>query len=119
VSKGKAGGKDDGISRRDFLDGVRVTAAGLAAAAAAPYLTGAEAALAAAGHSPNAPQPPTLPPGYYPPTSTGIAGQPDSVLGLIHKIDGLPNADAAARHSSKGGPGVHVPVAKDSGEVCL
>jgi hypothetical protein len=27
---------DDGITRRDFLDGVAITAAGLAAAAAAP-----------------------------------------------------------------------------------
>ena len=40
-------GPNDGITRRDFLDGVAITAAGLAAAAAAPYLTGAEAALAA------------------------------------------------------------------------
>jgi hypothetical protein len=37
---------EDGITRRDFLDGVAITAAGLAAAAAAPHLTGAEAALA-------------------------------------------------------------------------
>jgi len=30
------GDKNDGISRRDFLDGVAISAAGLAAAAAAP-----------------------------------------------------------------------------------
>ena len=35
--------KKDGISRRDFLDGAAVSAAGLAAAAAFPGLTGAEA----------------------------------------------------------------------------
>ena len=33
------------ITRRDFLDGVAVSAAGLAAAAASPYLTGAEAMI--------------------------------------------------------------------------
>ena len=33
----------DGISRRDFLDGAAVSAAGLAAAAAFPGLSGAEA----------------------------------------------------------------------------
>ena len=38
---------DSKITRRDFLDGVAITAAGLAAAAATPSLTGAEAALAA------------------------------------------------------------------------
>jgi len=37
----------DGITRRDFLDGTAVTAAGLAVAAAAPGLTGAEAMAAA------------------------------------------------------------------------
>ena len=34
------GDKGDGITRRDFLDGVAITAAGLAAAAAAPHLSG-------------------------------------------------------------------------------
>jgi spermidine dehydrogenase len=102
----------DNITRRDFLDGVAITAAGLAAAAAAPHLTGAEAALAA-----GRPKPPTLPPGYYPPTVTGLKGEPDVVLNGIYKIDGKPDADAAARHSAKGGPGVHVPVVKECGEV--
>ncbi len=32
--------RKDGITRRDFLDGAAVTAAGLAVAAAAPGLTG-------------------------------------------------------------------------------
>ena len=41
-------GKGKGISRRDFLDGVAITSAGLAAAAAPPRLAGAEAKLAAA-----------------------------------------------------------------------
>jgi spermidine dehydrogenase len=105
TSTGDGLGKDDGITRRDFLDGVAIGAAGLAAAAASPYLTGAEAALAAheAGPSP-------LPPGYYPPTATGLTGQSDAVVEQIYKIDGRPDADAAARHSDKGGPGVHVPV---------
>ena len=108
-------GKQDGISRRDFLDGAAITAAGLAAAAAAPHLTGAEAALAAS-RGPR-PQPPTLPPGYYPPTDTGLTGIPDHVLDGIYKIDGKPDADAAARHSSRGGPGVRVPYVVDEREA--
>jgi len=111
---GKGEGKQDGISRRDFLDGVAISAAGLAAAAAAPHLTGAEAALAAA-HG-GRPQPPTLPPGYYPPTATGLTGEPDHVIEKIYKIDGKPDADAAARHSSRGGPGVKVAHVVDEGE---
>ena len=58
------GDKGDGITRRDFLDGVAITAAGLAAAAAAPHLSGAEALAASRGHGP-----PPLPKGYYPPTA--------------------------------------------------
>ena len=53
----------DGITRRDFLDGVAVSAAGLAAAAASPHLTGAEAM------TPDTAAAEPLPPGYYPPTS--------------------------------------------------
>lgn len=101
----------DGITRRDFLDGVAISAAGLAAAAAAPHLTGAEAALASHRF-----KPPTLPPGYNPPVVTGLKGQTDQVLAGIYKIDGLPDADAAARHSARGGRGVRVPI-KDSREV--
>ena len=111
---GKGEGKQDGISRRDFLDGVAISAAGLAAAAAAPHLTGAEAALAAT-HG-GRPQPPTLPPGYYPPTATGLTGEPDHVIEKIYKIDGKPDADAAARHSSRGGPGVKLAHVVDEGE---
>ena len=51
--------KQDGITRRDFLDGAAVSAAGLAAAAAFPGLTGAEAM--AHGSDPG------LPSSYYPP----------------------------------------------------
>jgi spermidine dehydrogenase len=98
----------DGISRRDFLDGVAISAAGLAAAAASPYLTGAEAAVASAHDRWR--QPPSLPPGYYPPVATGLTGQPDDVVEQIYRIDGRPDADAAAAHSSRGGPGIRVPV---------
>ncbi len=85
----------DGISRRDFLDGVAITAAGLAAAAASPTLTGAEAAVTSA-HDRWWPEPPKLPPGYYPPTQTGLKGQPDNVLEKIYRIDGRPDVRAAA-----------------------
>lgn len=98
----------DGITRRDFLDGVAISAAGLAAAAAAPNLTGAEAAVKGGGWP--SPQPPKLPPGYYPPTRTGLTGTPDGVLAGTYRIDGLPDADEAARHSARPGPGIRVPV---------
>ena len=65
--------KKSGITRRDFLDGVAVSAAGLAAASASPYLTGAEAMMGGSSKP--------LPPGY-PPTSTGITGQPDDVIDM-------------------------------------
>jgi spermidine dehydrogenase len=92
----------DEITRRDFLDGVAISAAGLAAAAAAPHLTGAEAALAASGkHKPAKP----LPPGYHPPTDTGLKGTPDAVVKQIVKIDGPPNQRDV--HSTRGGPGIH------------
>ena len=63
-------GDERKITRRDFLDGVAISAAGLAAAAAAPHLTGAEARRRGRERG--------LPPGYYPPTVTGHQGQPDS-----------------------------------------
>ena len=91
----------DGITRRDFLDGVAISAAGLAAAAAAPHLTGAEAALAAHGHKPPKP----LPPGYHPPTETGLKGIRDDVVKQTIRIDGLPNQRDV--HSTRGGPGIH------------
>jgi spermidine dehydrogenase len=92
----------DGITRRDFLDGVAISAAGLAAAAAAPHLTGAEAALASGGgHKPPRP----LPPGYHPPTETGLKGIRDDVVKQTMKIDGPPNPRDV--HSTRGGPGIH------------
>ena len=100
----------DGITRRDFLDGVAISAAGLAAAAAAPHLTGAEAALAAKGRKPPAP----LPPGYHPPTDTGLTGTPDRVVKQIMKIDGRPNPQDV--HSTRGGPGFHA-FPHDDGEI--
>jgi spermidine dehydrogenase len=84
-----------GITRRDFLDGVAIGAAGLAAAAASPSLTGAEAALL--GSRP-------LPPGYYPPTAAGITGEPDDVIRDVMRIDGPPNPRHP--HSTDGGPGI-------------
>jgi hypothetical protein len=45
-----------------------------------------------------------LPPGYYPPTSTGLTGQPDHVISEILKIDGLPNPNDV--HSVVGGAGI-------------
>jgi spermidine dehydrogenase len=89
-------GSERRISRRDFLDGVAISAAGLAAAAASPSLTGAEAALL--GSRP-------LPRDYYPPTSTGITGEPDDVIRDITRIDGRPNPRHP--HSTEAGPGIH------------
>ena len=91
--------RGDGISRRDFLDGVAITAAGLAAAAAAPHLTGAEAAAVAASER-------GLPRGYYPPTETGLKGQRNGVVRQFMKIDGPPNPREV--HSTRGGPGIRV-----------
>ncbi len=88
------------ITRRQFLDGVAIGAAGLAFAAADPTLTGAQAAsLARTG------DPVPLPADYYPPTSTGITGQPDPVIDRIMKIDGPPRPGKV--HDASGGPGIH------------
>jgi spermidine dehydrogenase len=89
-------GRDRKLTRRDFLDGVAISAAGLAAAAASPALTGAEAALLSSR---------PLPGGYYPPTATGITGEPDDVVRNVMRIDGRPNPKDP--HSTKGGPGIH------------
>ncbi len=89
----------DGVTRRDFLDGVAVGAAGLAAAAASPHLTGAEAMIHGHGGTSK-----PLPAGYYPPTSTGITGQPNNVIRDTMKIDGRPDPDHV--HSTHGGPGI-------------
>jgi spermidine dehydrogenase len=104
------GDKGDGITRRDFLDGVAITAAGLAAAAAAPHLSGAEALAASRGHAPS-----PLPRGYYPPTRTGLKGQSDELVRDIMRIDGPPNQRDV--HSTKGGPGIHVRHVHDSDET--
>ena len=80
-----------------------ITAAGLAAAAASPYLTGAEAALAAASGT-KPPSSYTLPPGYYPPTSTGITGEPDNVVRDTMEFD-PPAAGPEDIHAYKRGPG--------------
>src|SRR4051812_4188233 len=95
---------EDGITRRDFLDGVAITAAGLAAAAAAPHLTGAEAALASLGHD-----------GAYPPSATGITGQRNRVVRDAMAFDGLPNPRDV--HSTKGGPGIHPRHVRDVDDV--
>ena len=79
-----------------------IGAAGLAAAAASPGLTGAQAATM------GRPIPPLpIPPGYYPPRSTGITGQPDSVIDGIVQIDGFPNPTGV--HDASGGPGIRRP----------
>ena len=82
--------KKDGITRRDFLDGAAISAAGLAAAAAFPGLTGAEA-MAHAHAARSTP----LPPGYYPPTfSDPFTGQPRQVINA-HDQDRRPAAAEA------------------------
>src|SRR5258705_1846797 len=97
----------DGISRRDFLDGAAVTAAGLAAAAAIPGLSGAEAMAKALGGATD----PGLPPGYYPPTfSDPYTGQSDNVLRRTIRIDGPPPSHPSQIHSTNGGPGINVSV---------
>ena len=98
------------ISRRDFLDGVAISAAGLAAAAVAPQLIGAEAAMAAESSGPAAAEPPP----EYPPAATGIAGEIDPVITDVGKIDGMPNPRDP--HSSKGGPGVRPKQVRDTSE---
>ena len=80
------------VTRRQFLDGVAISSTGLAIAAASPTLTGAQAAsLARGGHRPP-PQPIA-----YPPTSTGITGQPDDVIDGIVRIDGRPEPPRRAQ----------------------
>ena len=95
---------EDRITRRDFLDGVAITAAGLAAAAAAPNLTGAEAALRSRSRTSS-----------YPPTDTGIVGQRGAVIRDTIAIDGFPNPKDV--HSTKGGPGIHPRHVRDVDDV--
>ena len=92
--------KKDGISRRDFLDGAAVSAAGLAAAAAFPGLTGAEAM--ATTHLSD----PPLPPGYYPPTfSDPFTGEPRQVINRTIKIDGPPPKKPSQSTPPRAAPG--------------
>jgi spermidine dehydrogenase len=95
---------EDRITRRDFLDGVAITAAGLAAAAAAPNLTGAEAALRSRSRTSS-----------YPPTATGIVGERNAVIRDTIAIDGYPNPKDV--HSTKGGPGIHPRHVRDVDDV--
>jgi spermidine dehydrogenase len=97
---------DSKITRKDFLDGVAITAAGLAAASALPGLTGAEAAFAASS---------AADPDFYPPTATGLKGQPDGPLGQFMAIDGKPNQKDV--HSTRGGTGIKPNRIQDTGEV--
>ena len=106
------GRKNDGITRKDFLDGAAITAAGLAVAAANPGMTGAQAARLAG--DPSEP----LPPGYYPPSAKGrrFHGQSDRLVSRTMRIDGRPIDDPDEIHSTDGGPGIHRD-ARDTGEV--
>lgn len=104
--------KKDGITRRDFLDGAAISAAGLATAAAFPHLTGAQAMARTKGGGGD----PGLPPDYYPPSfNDPLTGLPDSVIRKTVKIDGPPPSKPSQIHSTKGGPGINVPV-HDTGE---
>ena len=98
------GDKGDGITRRDFLDGVAITAAGLAAAAAAPHLTRCRGARGRARS--RAPAPAA---GLLPAHRTGLKGQPDERGRDIMRIDGPPNPRDV--HSTQGGPGIHAATA--------
>jgi spermidine dehydrogenase len=111
---GDSKGNGDGISRRDFLDGVAITAAGLAAAAAAPFMTGAEAAAAVVERGNVATTPP-LPPGYDPDVFTGIKGTPDPLVADHMLIDGPPNPNDV--YNTRGGPGIKPRRVRDTGEV--
>jgi spermidine dehydrogenase len=105
------GTNGDGISRKDFLDGAAIGAAGLAIAASAPSLTGAEAAALAREQEKG------LPPDYYPPSFTDPnVGIPDKVVKRTLKIDGPPVSDPDDIHSTAGGPGINKAV-KDTGQV--
>ena len=107
--------KRDGITRRDFLDGIRITATGLAIAAAAPYLTGAEAEAAAGGVPGNVGTSPPLPPGYNPDLFTGIKATPDGLVSQHMLIDGPPNPEDV--YSTRGGPGIKPGRVLHTGEV--
>ena len=101
--------KKDGISRRDFLDGAAMSAAGLAAAAAFPHLTGAEAMAHGHGHGHGGD--PSLPADYYPPSFTNpYTGIPDQIVDRTIRIDGPPPSKPSQIHSTKGGPGIRAKI---------
>ena len=105
------GDKGDGITRRDFLDGVAITAAGLAAAAAAPHLSGAEALAASRGHAPAAAAAGLLPADRHRASRASRTTWSADIM----RIDGPPNQRDV--HSTKGGPGIHVRHVRDSDET--
>ena len=105
------GDKGDGITRRDFLDGVAITAAGLAAAAAAPHLSGAEALAASRGHGPA-------------PAAAGLLpADRDRPQGPAATRSSATSCGSTGRRTSatstrrKGGPGIHVRHVRDSDET--
>ena len=102
--------KKDGITRRDFLDGAAVSAAGLAAAAAFPGLTGAEAMAHGGGDA-------GLPASYYPPSfSDPYTGQPAQVIRRTIKIDGPPPSRPSPGALDQGRPRHPRPRARTRGE---
>ena len=103
------GGAKDGITRRDFLDGVAISAAGLRGrlGGALPDRSGGRAGCARTGSRPT-----RCPPGYYPPTSTGITGEPNGVVANTMRIDPA-SASPADIHSAVPGPGIGPSGARD------
>ena len=99
----------DGITRRDFLDGVAVTAAGLAAAAASPHLIGAEAMMAGHGGTCARCRRATT---RRPPPDHRPAGR----RRRRHDQDRRPPAAAAPRTRPRGGPGILPFNARDTGD---
>jgi hypothetical protein len=59
--------------------------------------------------------PPQTGPDYYPPTQTGLKGQPDDVVSQFVALDGKPNQKDV--HSTRGGTGIKVKRIQDTGEV--
>ena len=102
--------KRDGITRKDFLDGAAVSAAGLAAAAAFPGLTGSQAMAKATADQPACRRATTRRRSRDPYT-----GLPAEVIRTTIKIDGPPPSRPASVHSTKGGPGINARV-DDTGE---
>ena len=100
--------KKDGISRRDFLDGVAVSAAGLAAASALPGLTGAEAARARGRRAAAAG---LLPADVHGPSP---ASRTTSSSSSSRSTASRPRRDV---HSTGGGTGLKANRVQDTGEV--